>query len=376
MSDYYEKQRASINIGLELERRGWDLWGFHGDQSDSMTDYYHPASWDGVATHKKYPGYVICVYVSGYVAQNSGKDAKTIEYVRDTDCVACDSGWATGELTYEDALLNPNEAHHIKPDLARGIRILNPFGSPVNKNYYFDDGRPKCLECHGDGYTRKSQEKYLFTWPTFQENPKRMFWHVEKNGRIIASGQGYKKWTDVYHEAGRRAVAAICDEIEGYVTRGNPGPAGPAVVQSAGKVQVTVEHTSAEGKAGVWTWIDIQPRIDRDQYRAFADHFGASWSKRRRRVYIPRKVEAADLIAWFNSPADEIETPDVTTDELEEMLDRINAVLNASEVPTIEELVSEESDPVRILTSEPNLPEEEVQPDRSRLTKEAIDEWF
>jgi len=44
-----ERRKAKAALGLALRARGWTLYGFHEDRSDPMTDYWAPASWDGVA---------------------------------------------------------------------------------------------------------------------------------------------------------------------------------------------------------------------------------------------------------------------------------------------------------------------------------------
>lgn len=68
-----EKRTAVANIGRELRRLGWTLWGWKDDESDPMTDYYSPASWQGIATHPDHPGTVVAVNVSDYlVDRNSG----------------------------------------------------------------------------------------------------------------------------------------------------------------------------------------------------------------------------------------------------------------------------------------------------------------
>lgn len=53
-----EKRRGVANIGKGLEAKGWVLFGWHDDQSDAMTDYYHPESWDGLAVKN---GYIVVV---------------------------------------------------------------------------------------------------------------------------------------------------------------------------------------------------------------------------------------------------------------------------------------------------------------------------
>lgn len=54
--NYYEKQRALVNLALALKEAGWTIHGFHEDKSDAMVDYFQPASWSSHATHKDYPG--------------------------------------------------------------------------------------------------------------------------------------------------------------------------------------------------------------------------------------------------------------------------------------------------------------------------------
>jgi len=56
-----ERRKAKANLGLALRARGWTLYGFHEDRSDPMTDYWAPASWDGVAEKR---GYVVVVDIS------------------------------------------------------------------------------------------------------------------------------------------------------------------------------------------------------------------------------------------------------------------------------------------------------------------------
>jgi len=69
-----ERSTAIVRIGLELQNRGWTLFGYTEDQSDIRTDYYAPASWQGVATHPDHPGVVVCVDVSDYTVGNRKDD--------------------------------------------------------------------------------------------------------------------------------------------------------------------------------------------------------------------------------------------------------------------------------------------------------------
>jgi hypothetical protein len=67
-----ERQRAVARTGEELQRRGFTLYGYTQDKSDPMTDYYAPASWDGVATHPDHPNVVVCVDATR--TSQSGRD--------------------------------------------------------------------------------------------------------------------------------------------------------------------------------------------------------------------------------------------------------------------------------------------------------------
>ena len=58
MSNYYQKRDAKIRIQEELRKLGWTIYGYIADQSDSMTDYYCSASWDGIAEKN---GYILVV---------------------------------------------------------------------------------------------------------------------------------------------------------------------------------------------------------------------------------------------------------------------------------------------------------------------------
>ena len=63
MSTYYQYQDVKRMIAHYLmHTEGWTVYGYTPDESDSMTDYYSPAHWSGVAQKN---GYVLCVDVYG-----------------------------------------------------------------------------------------------------------------------------------------------------------------------------------------------------------------------------------------------------------------------------------------------------------------------
>jgi len=100
----YEKQRAIVRIGLKLQQTGWTIFGFKEDQSDAMTDYFSPASWHGIATHKDYPGIIVGVGVTKYdievaerkdfpVPQHITPQGKGWHIERDGLMMTSDRGW-------------------------------------------------------------------------------------------------------------------------------------------------------------------------------------------------------------------------------------------------------------------------------------------
>ena len=68
MADYYEKKRSMVILAKELRAYGWRIKGWKNDESDSMTDYYSPEAWDGVAC---FGAFTLCVDAN-YYAQRYG----------------------------------------------------------------------------------------------------------------------------------------------------------------------------------------------------------------------------------------------------------------------------------------------------------------
>lgn len=69
MADYYDKRDAKMVLYRELKDFGWAIKGFKEDQSDSQSDYYDPASWEGVA---HFGAFTLCVDVSSWYSKNLG----------------------------------------------------------------------------------------------------------------------------------------------------------------------------------------------------------------------------------------------------------------------------------------------------------------
>lgn len=105
-----ERRKAKATLGLALRARGWTLYGFHEDRSDPMTDYWAPASWDGVAEKR---GYVVVVDISAgsSLLKRSGSRSTAKQPQGD----GCDHGEATFTWPGFQACL-PHKLWHVEKD--------------------------------------------------------------------------------------------------------------------------------------------------------------------------------------------------------------------------------------------------------------------
>ena len=75
MSTYYDYREVGVMIAHKLMKmEGWKVYGYKADESDSMTDYYSPAYWNGVAEKN---GYVFCFNVYG---ASKGEEIRKYNY--------------------------------------------------------------------------------------------------------------------------------------------------------------------------------------------------------------------------------------------------------------------------------------------------------
>jgi hypothetical protein len=302
---YHDKQRATVRLGHALAGRGWKLWGYHEDQSESYSDYYHPASWDGVATHPDLPGYVIGVNVCQYDARKSGQpDSKGVSVPAET-CPRCNgacadpSGW-----TLAQARQSPREWHLAYAELEgmKGARALFP--DVVSPIPFFDGGALKCRKCYGKGHLTRIETVALPTWPVFQATPRGKMWHVEFDGQVIASGTGFNR---CYHNVEREAKAGVEVVVNAILTAINKHSASriaAGVEEINAHLSETGQEKSAAGSTVYtveqerdWTWIKFPNRPTNDILEALRGNLDARWSKKRAGWYITRPLSAAEVAA-------------------------------------------------------------------------------
>lgn len=162
MSNYYEKRDAKVNIAHELMNRGWDVQGYSPDKSDSMTDYYCPAHWGGIATKNGY----ILVVDNRYAAES-----KPIEKYNPKGNLSFDDREKISKL---EAMTQANGATAGEEENAK--QLINKIKEKVSDQ--------PAYEVIGMSLAHMA-------------NPKGSIWHIEKDGKIYDKGNALTKFSAV-----------------------------------------------------------------------------------------------------------------------------------------------------------------------------------
>lgn len=150
--DYYDKQDSLIALMRGLQYRGWLIYGYNPDQSDSMTDYFHPASWDGIAVKNGYILVIDC-YRGGSIGGSyihRSYDAKIQQKLQKLYALRDNHAASEGEKANAQA-------------------IIDSLSKKVVTEIMEESGQPEV---------------------TYQKNPGNAKWHIEKDGKIIDKGAG------------------------------------------------------------------------------------------------------------------------------------------------------------------------------------------
>ena len=168
MSNYYDYREVKVMIAHRLMALdGWKVYNYSPDESDSMTDYYCPATWGGVAEKN---GYVLCVDVYG------AREPQEIRKYNHTDF--------SYDRNIEDKI-KKLEAMTVE----RGASESEEASAKV---------MIERLQKKSEAAT-ENKEKYVVTGmiPGHQAHPNKCNWHIEKDGIIIAKGNGILKYSEV-----------------------------------------------------------------------------------------------------------------------------------------------------------------------------------
>ena len=158
MSNYYEKRNAKVNIAHELMNNGWKVFGYKADESDSMTDYYSPANWDGIATKNGFTLVVDTKYTgnSGRVqTRTTTSGSANYKKISKLEKMTIENGCTEAEAQAAQDMIN---------------KLKNSV---------------------------KTNEEIISVWPEFMANPKGCIWHIEKEGAIVAKGRALTIFADV-----------------------------------------------------------------------------------------------------------------------------------------------------------------------------------
>lgn len=169
MSNYYEYREVKVMMAHKLmSMEGWKVYGYSPDQSDSMTDYYCPAHWDGVAEKN---GYVLCVKVYG--------EAKPQE-IR--------------QYNYDGFSYDKSIAEKISKLEAMTVERGASEAEATSAKIMIERLQKKAEE------SAENQKKYIVVGmiPGHMAHPPKMNWHIEKDGIIIAKGNGILKFSSIW----------------------------------------------------------------------------------------------------------------------------------------------------------------------------------
>ena len=169
MSNYYDYREVKVMIANKLKNMdGWKVYGYKEDKSDSMTDYWDPANWDGIAEKN---GYILCVDVYGaaepqeirkYNYSGFTYDRSIMEKISKLEAMTVERGASEAEAASAKMM----------------IERLQKKAEEATEN----------------------ASKYIVvgTIPGHMAHPPKMNWHIEKDGIIIAKGNGILKYSHIW----------------------------------------------------------------------------------------------------------------------------------------------------------------------------------
>lgn len=169
MSNYYDYREVKVMIAHKLmSMEGWKVYGYTPDESDSMTDYWSPAHWDGVAEKN---GYILCVNVFG---EAKPQEIKKYNY---------------DGFTYDRSIMDK-----IKKLEAMTVERGASEAEAASAKLSIERLQKKAEE------SAENASKYIVvgTVPGHMAHPPKMNWHIEKDGIIIAKGNGILKYSTLW----------------------------------------------------------------------------------------------------------------------------------------------------------------------------------
>jgi len=162
MSNYYDKREAKVNIAHALMNLGWKVYGYKKDESDSMTDYYSPAYWNGIAERN---GFVLVVD-NNYPSEE--QEIKKYNYTK--------VSFADREKIQKlEAMTQANGATE---------------GEEQNAKILIEKIKNK----ESEGI---AEFEIIGKIPAYMANPGKCIWHIEKDGKIYDKGNALTKFANI-----------------------------------------------------------------------------------------------------------------------------------------------------------------------------------
>jgi len=167
-STYYDYRDVKVMIAHKLmSMDGWKVYGYKPDESDSMTDYYSPAYWDGVAEKN---GYVLCVDVYG---ASEPKEIRQYNY---------------------------NNFSYSK-DIQEKIAKLEQMTVSRGASEQEEESAKMMIKRLQEKAEQEAENRNKYTVigiiPGHQAHPPKCNWHIEKDGVIVAKGNGILKYANI-----------------------------------------------------------------------------------------------------------------------------------------------------------------------------------
>ena len=165
MSNYYDYREVKVMIAKELMGiEGWKVYGYKMDESDSMTDYYSPANWGGIAEKN---GYILCVNVHGAAERQEVR-----KY---------------------------NRSNSLGVDVQSKIEKLKMVTVEKGATISEEKTAKEKIEALQNKQSKAINDYEVIGYiPAHQAHPSRCNWHIEKDGVIVAKGNGILKYTQGY----------------------------------------------------------------------------------------------------------------------------------------------------------------------------------
>lgn len=167
MSNYYEYREVKVMIARELMKlERWKVYDYHEDESDLMTDYFCPASWGGLAEKN---GYLLCVDIHGEQQQQEIRKYNTSNFY--------DKSIEEKIQKLENMTVQRGASEGEEKTARASIEKLQKKAEQEREN--------------------SNKYSVIGLKPGHMGNPPKCNWHIEKDGVVLAKGNGILKYNSI-----------------------------------------------------------------------------------------------------------------------------------------------------------------------------------